>query len=152
MRGWLYQDGDKSTNGTGVGTRATTGDNSIGIPVIHHTSSSNDTYVLSKVLFRKTSADSLAASTIYIGDSIRSNKFVCVKSKNATDDDWSGSSTSGSGGSGSGSGTTYTAGDGISINNSGVISVTRKEYYLTEAQFNALPSLDSNTTYYIMTT
>lgn len=146
MRGWLYQDGDASTNGTGVGTRSTTGDNSIGIPIIHHTSSSNDTYVLMKTLFRKTQADSVAASSIYIGDSIRSNKFACVKSKDSTTDDWNGSSTSGSSDSGS---TTYSAGDGISISN-GVISSTKKEWYGTEAQFDSLASLDSNTTYYIM--
>lgn len=146
MRGWLYQDGDASTNGTGIGTRSTTGDNSIGIPIIHHISSSNDTYVLMKTLFRKTQADSVAASSIYIGDSIRSNKFACVKSKDSTTDDWNGSSTSGSSGSGS---TTYSAGDGISISN-GVISSTKKEWYGTEAQFDSLASLDSNTTYYIM--
>ena len=148
MRGWLYQSGDSATNGIGVGTRATTGDNSIGIPIVHHTSTSNDTYALIKTLFRKTNASSITASSIYLGDDVHSSKFVSVQSRNATTDDWGDSSTSGSSG---GSSTIYTAGDGISINN-GTISTTRKEWYGTEAQFNAISSLDSNTTYYIMTT
>jgi hypothetical protein len=149
MRGWLYQSGDSATNGIGVGTRATTGDNSIGIPIVHHTSTSNDTYALIKTLFRKTNASSITASSIYLGDDVHSSKFVSVYSRNATTDDWTGSSTSGSQ-SGSGT-TTYSAGDGISINN-GTISTTRREWYGTEAQFNAISSLDNNTTYYIMAT
>jgi len=111
----------------------------IGIPYIGYASNAN-TYGIYKDLFY------LSGTTKYIGNDVHSNKFACVKSKDSTTDDWTGSSTSGSQ---SGSGTnTYTAGTGININN-GVISTTRKEWYGTEAQFNSLPSLDSDTTYYI---
>jgi hypothetical protein len=91
----------------------------------------------------------LSGSIKYIGNDIHSNKFACIKTKDSVTDDWTGSSTSGSQ-SGSGT-TTYSAGDGISINN-GTISTTRKEWYGTEAQFNAISSLDNNTTYYITET
>lgn len=136
-RGFLYVNANNTVSYSGYGTRDTS---KIGIPYVHHTSTSNDTYVLAEDLFYK------SGDNKYIGNNIRSNKFACIKSKDSITDDWDGSSTSGSSGSGS---TTYSAGDGISINN-GTISTTKKEWFGTEAQFNSLASLDSNTTYYIM--
>ena len=137
-RGYLYQSDNTTTGYTGVGSVSDTSE--IGLPYIGYNGSAN-TYGIYKDLFY------LSGTTKYIGNDVHSNKFACVKSKDSTTDDWTGSSTSGSE---SGSGTnTYTAGPGININNNGVISTTRKEWYGTEAQFNSLPSLDSDTTYYI---
>ena len=138
-RGYLYQSANTTTACTGVGSVTAVAD--IGIPYIGYASNAN-TYGIYKDLFY------LSGSTKYIGNDIHSNKFACVKTKDSVTDDWTGSSTSGQQ---SGSGTTYSAGDGISINN-GTISTTRKEWYGTEAQFNSLSSLDNNTTYYIMAT
>lgn len=136
-RGYLYQSANSTTSQTGVGSvNAAT---KIGIPYIGHNGSAN-TYGLYEDLFY------LSGTTKYIHGDIHSTKFAGVKSQNSTTDDWDGSTTSGTS---TGGGTTYSAGDGITISGT-TISTSNKEWYGTEAQFNALTSLNSNTTYYII--
>ena len=137
VRGYLYQSADPTTSATGVGS--VNAEAKIGIPYIGYSGSAN-TYGLYEDLFY------LSSTTKYIGDDVKSIKFTNVKTHNSTTDDWNGSTTSGTS---IGGATTYTAGTGINISNDGVISTTTKEWFGTEAQFNAIPSLDSNTIYYI---
>lgn len=138
QRGFLYQTAASTTVGTGHGTRTTS---TIGIPAITHTSTSNDTYSLLEDLFY------LSSTTKYIGDNIHSVKFPNVLTSNGTTDDWTGSTTTGT--TVTAPANNYTAGTGITISQEGVISTVAKEWYGTEAEFNALTTLDANTTYYI---
>ena len=135
-RGYLYQSGNTTTETTGVGS--VTAQTEIGIPYIGYDGSAN-TYGIYKDLFY------LSGTAKCININVHGVRFAEVKTQNSTTDDWDGSTTSGTP---TGGATSYTAGPGISISN-GVISTTRKEYFLTEAQFDALTTLDSEAVYYI---